>query len=799
MAIENVVGNVNALNIISELRKTESRLQQNIERISTGLRINSAKDNSGLFVLSQELDTQIRGLDRASENIQQGVNFINVALGGVDDILEIVQDIRTKALEAANSSAGDTSLRTTLQSDIQERLQEIDKLTKTITFNQQSLLNGTFASTVGFQPGTKDFGANVAFGPDATNLTQNAFLKVGLVTQGTSQIKTGSETTFNTGIALQTDIAVTTAQLLDTGTVATTTDVLTSGDFTVNKVSLVTNGVFNFSGKLANGSTAFSGFLTITAGSDVSDLITSIQTAIDTAENIIELDSAGGTNALETNVSLTSEGRLKFSSGQRGTPSQFSINFTIQDNASATQTTFGITRDAAIFNKEVSISTTTGARIGNSTTAITGSTFSDGNFTIEVSSLTSASNRKVESGSGFYTNASLTTPVASGTALASAFISTISVSTGDTIEVLGTDPDGTTFTVEFTVGVDTGAGDGLASTFGELIAELNNRDRSDTGFGFNNAVATLTASGTIRIEDDLAQTSSTDFTFTVTEAASSTAITVNSTVTSIGTEEKANFSVNGGDTVTVKSGEVVTLFGDASQTVTGVAPQVTIRAGRNFTTGTDTLVNTANVFRGQLNGGATVDFSNGDKSVTFFSSLANTKLSDQQSRLTLDFDSVVDITSTFATGGESFVLSTNARTLNFQIGSESGDEKFFTLTDLRPENLGSSAAATLRDINVTTISGASAALDILDDAIDQVTQVSSQFGAFSSRLQDRADSLNFLSLNLENVRNQIISTDFAKETTELTQNTVLLEAQSAVLLQANATSQNVFKLLIGLQ
>ncbi len=800
MAIENVIGNVNALNIISEIRKTESRLQQNIERISTGLRINSAKDNSGLFVLSQELDTQIRGLDRASENIQQGVNFVNVALGGVDDILEIVQDIRTKALEAANSSAGDTSLRTTLQSDIQERLAEIDKLTSTIAFNNQSLLNGTFASVVGFKPGTRNFGANVAFGPDSTNLTQNAFLKIGQVAEGSARLKSGSDTGFNTGIALQTDVAVSTAQFVDTTgpAAATTATALDSGNITINKVSVVATDVISFSGNLANGKTSFAGSLTIAAGSTVQDLLSTIQTSIDIAENIIGIDSGGGTNGLETNVTISNQGRLNFFSGARGTASEFDINFTIQNAADVTRTSFDVTREQTISNDELG-NTTTDARIGNSTTAITGSTFEDGEFTIDVSSLTTAANQTVESNSAFFADAAQTTPVVAGTNVNASFLGSISLEDNDTIEINGTDPDGSTFSTEFTVGTDTGVGDGIVETFQNVIDELNNRDRSDVSTGFNQATATLTASGTIRIVDDVARTSSTDLTFTATESASSTAVTVNSTITATGTEEKANFSINGGDTITVNAGEVVTLFGDKEQSVTGVAPQVTLRAGRGFTTGSDTLVNTSDVFQGQLNGGGVVKFSNGDKQVTFFGNPATTSSTEQQQRVTLDFDSVVDITTPFTDGGDTFVLSTNARTLNFQIGSESNDEKFFTLTDLRPESLGSSADATLEDINVTTISGASAALDILDDAIDQVTQVSSQFGAFSDRLSDRANSLDFLSLNLENVRNQIISTDFAKETTELTQNTVLLEAQTAVLLQANSTSQTVFQLLIGIQ
>lgn len=802
MAIENVVGNINALNIISELRKTEGRLQTNIERISTGLRINSAKDNSGAFVLSQELDTQIRGLDRASENIQQGVNFVNVALGGVDDILEIVQDIRTSALEAANSSAGDTSLRTTLQSDIQERLAEIDKLTSTITFNNQSLLNGTFASRVGFKAGTRSFGANVAFGPDATNLTQNAFLKIGQVSEGSSQIKSSTDSTFNSGIKLSTDIAVSTAQFLDAGVAVAGTTALTTGTFTVNNVSLQTNGLVLFSGRLSNGTNTFSGTFSITAGQTIDDLSTAIQSAINTAESAIGINTTGGTNALETNVSLNaSTGYLKFSSGARGNPSQFNINFTVQNSSQTTQTKFGIVRDNQIFNETFSVGGSLQGKIGNGTLAVTGSTFDSGSFSIDVSSLTTATNQIVESSSGFFTTSSLITPISAGVSLATTFIGSISLSANDTIEIAGTNPDGTTFSSDFTVtnAANGIAGDGLVQTIDDLVQELNSRDRSRTTSGFNQARATLTASGTLRIEDDLARTSALDFTLTLTESANSTAETINSSIVASGTEEQANFSIDGGQTVTVKAGQVVTLFGDEDQSVSGIAPQVTIRAGRGFTTGSDTLVNTADIFQGTLNGGSAVQFQNGDKGVTFFGNPATTSSSEQQQRVTLDFDSVVDITAPFTTGGETFVLSTNARTLNFQIGSESSDEKFFTLTDLRPENLGSSAIATLEDIDITTITGANQALDILDDAIDQVTQVSSQFGAFSSRLDDRAQSLNFLSLNLENVRNQIISTDFTKETTELTQNTVLLEAQAAVLLQANATSQNVFRLLIGLQ
>ena len=333
--------------------------------------------------------------------------------------------------------------------------------------------------------------------------------------------------------------------------------------------------------------------------------------------------------------------------------------------------------------------------------------------------------------------------------------------------------------------------------FQDLIDELNNRDRTDTGFGFNLAVATLTATGTIQLVDDVSGATSTDLTFIVTEGASFNTVTVNSSVTTAGNRESATVSVANGPTTNVEAGQTLTLFGDTALSTTGVAPRVTLRFGSGFTVGTDVLDLEANVFQGALNGGTSVEFSPGD-TVTFLAGSGSVSPAERLQRLTLDFDSIIDVTALSSSGGETFILSATSRPLSLQIGGGSSDTKYFALSDVRTKKLGTSASNNLDNVDVTTITGATAALDVIDDALDQVTQVEGRLGAISARLEDHATYLDNYSLNIQGARSQIISADIAQEATELALNTVFLEAQTAVLVQANAVKENVLKILYGL-
>ncbi len=785
MVIGSIRNNISALEIISRLYSTENRLQTNLERISSGLRINSAADDPGGLTLSSKLETQYRGLYQANENVQNVINLTNTALSGVDQIVDLLNDIRDAAVAASGGSAAQ-------QTVINEKLEEINSIADDTKFDGYYLLNGSMTTDVDFKSGTRDFGASLAFGPNATTLfSGRSYLNLSMTTGGSQEIKAGTNPGFQTGITIASDIAVTTAQFINGAAVAGTGDNLVG--LTVNHgVSLQDSGMILFSGTLADGTTEFSGAYSITGTSQVSDLISSIQSSIDSAETDLGID---GTGVLETTAGLdAATGRLQFHSGTDQNISEFDLDITVKNPSGTIQTTFGTDRADDIYNYEVIATSTSGAKIGNNVTAITGSTFDSGTFDITVSNVVAEQRRQIES-TNFDRN--LGGPTVNGnTNLHNSYINTQRIENGDTFLIEGTDPDGTTFSVEYTVDpTDAGAGDALISDYDSLIDELNVRDRSKTGYGFNGTLTEL-INGKITLTDDIADSSSTSFQITVTDVSLGTTEILNPTVNQAGTRETATVSIDGGTAVEVTAGDVVTLQGvNASG---GPLPEVTLRMGSGFAAGIDALETTAKEFVGQLNGGELVTFQNGDTSVRFQAGEASIYPIKQYQQVTLDFDAILDVTTSQSAGGETFVLSTTSNPLNFQIGGERDDVKLFLFADLHSENLGTSSSANLDSVDVTTASGATAALDIIDDALDQVNEFNARLGAFSSRLDDTSETLSTGSTNLQTAYTQILSADIAQETTELTLNSILLQAQAAVLSQANTSAVSVFEILYGL-
>ena len=782
MVISSISTNVTGLDIIRQLNKTDSRIQTNMLRLSTGLRINGPADDPGGFVTSNKYKSQYLGLNRASENTQEAITMVNTASSAVSQIVDLLTGIRTAAVAASGGSV-------VQQAAITQKIDEINRIANTTKFGNKYLLNGALTSTVDFKSGTRDFGASLSFGPNATTLFDGrSYLNMGVTNNGSAQINYGADAVFNTGISILTDIAVTTAQFIRSGSVANAADPLIS--LTANRVSLKATDIINFSGLLADGATFFSGSLSVAGSTTLQNLVTTIQSSIDAKEKDLGIN---GTGVLETTAGIGSNGRLQFYSGTAKNISQFDIDFTVKNAANTTKTTFSVDHSATIYNPVVG-STASGAKIGNNVTAITGSTFATGAFSISVTNVVAAQRRQITTNAGFYQNAAGTIPVLSTTAINNSFFNGVSIATGGTLQINGANPDGSTFTTNITVGTDTGVGDGIAQTYGDLILELNNRDQSLTSYGFNNAISTLTAGGNIRLYDDVQNTSSTGLQIVVNTVSGPQVL--NSTVNQAGARESATLSIAGGASQNVTAGQVVTLQG--TNLSGGPKPEMTFRVGSGFIAGADRLDTTAKQYKGTLNGGAEVTFQNGDKAVTFTSGEQSIYPIDRFQQVTLDFDSIIGVTSLNSKGGETFVLSASSNKVNYQLGMDENGAKSFIFANLLSSNLGTDASKTLDTVNVTTASGATAALSIIDNALDQVNEFGGKIGAFSSRLESTSSALDAASMDIQTAYAKIVSADTAKEATELTTNSLLLQAGSAVLVQATSLPQTIVKMLLDI-
>lgn len=786
--------NIPALSIIQQMNRTNSALGINLERLSTGLRINRASDDVGGLVIRDKLRTQFRALNQASANAQDAYNMANTADEALNQFITNLQTLRDKAQEASSSSTT-VSERIALQSEVEDLLDELNRIAQSTSFGGKKLLNGSIGNQTGFVDSINGrLGASLSFGPAASTLeTGRSFLNIIRTQDGSASITAGATAGFNTGLKRQTDIAVSVAQFLNPPALAADADRLR--DLTFNGASLNANDTFTISGVLADGSTQFTGTITISNNlrldNGAGSFVDKMQQIIDAAETAAGYN---GTGKNETSVTYNAtSGRLEFSAVEANQISQFQADFTAKNATANTKTTSTTTRAGSILHEEISVTNT--AKIGNSFTAITGSTFNTGEFTIEILSVTAAQNRTIQTNFAFYDP--VTSNVASlGRAIGGTSFNGVTIANTDVITFDGVNADGTTFSSAYTVqaAADGVAGNGLVRTYQDLIDELNYRDQTATTNGFNDATTTLASTGFLQVIDDVAQTGAqTSFTFTVDTA---TPISESSNTIIAGNAEQALIQIDGGTSQTVEAGQVVTLEG--TQDSDGRTPQVTFRVGSNFSVGTDTLKNTADTYQGTLNGGTAVTFQAGDQDVLFQSGPRGLSADEPYQYLTLDFDSFVNVTADAASGGQTFILSSVSRELTFYLGALEDKEVRFTLGDLRTNQLGLSSDNMLADIDVTTVTGANSALDVIDAAIEQATLVQAQAGSVASRLSAATTSLDTESENIQTAEARISNADIAQETTELTTNTLLLNVQAAILAQANLYPSEIAGILLGL-
>jgi flagellin len=136
-----VVVNTNTQSLFAQraLRVNTSNLKSNIERLSTGLRINRAADDAAGLSISNKLTTSIRGLDKAMQNAGDGVSLIQTAEGGLGVIQENLQRVRELVIQGNNGTNGASELNA-IQREINERIRIIDDIAKATKFNNQALL-----------------------------------------------------------------------------------------------------------------------------------------------------------------------------------------------------------------------------------------------------------------------------------------------------------------------------------------------------------------------------------------------------------------------------------------------------------------------------------------------------------------------------------------------------------------------------------------------------------------------------------------------------------------------------------
>ncbi|NIC39962.1 flagellin, partial [Aquabacterium sp. A08] len=126
--------NVNSLTAQRNLTTSQSQLSQSIQRLSSGLRINSAKDDAAGLAISERFSAQIRGLNQAVRNANDGVSLAQTAEGALKSAGDILQRVRELSVQSANAT-NSASDRKALQAEVGQLLSELDRIAVTTEFN----------------------------------------------------------------------------------------------------------------------------------------------------------------------------------------------------------------------------------------------------------------------------------------------------------------------------------------------------------------------------------------------------------------------------------------------------------------------------------------------------------------------------------------------------------------------------------------------------------------------------------------------------------------------------------------
>jgi flagellin len=167
--------NISAMNTHRQLLRTDSELSQSLERLSSGLRINRAADDSAGLAISQRLRSQVEGLKMASQNAEQATNVVQTAEGFLNEIHNMLGRMRELAVQSSSDTVDNTN-RASLHAEFSSLREEISRIASAADYNNQKLLDGTFNKT--FQIGANNTANDVISftidAVDATNLGINA-------------------------------------------------------------------------------------------------------------------------------------------------------------------------------------------------------------------------------------------------------------------------------------------------------------------------------------------------------------------------------------------------------------------------------------------------------------------------------------------------------------------------------------------------------------------------------------------------------------------------------------------------
>jgi len=810
--------NTAALTAQFHLSQVNKEMEQAMERLSSGQRINSASDDAAGLAIASKMDAQIRGLTTAIRNANDGISLANTAEGAMEEVENMLQRMREIAVQSANGTYS-ASDRANLDAEVQQLKTEIDRVVDTTRFNDIKLLDGSYSGSL--QIGAK--------GGETMDISVSGM--------GTGSLGN------NSGVAASSGVTSASAQGKEA--VSTITQLTFNGDdtyeFTLTTAVDGGNGVYLIKGDVANNS--------------ASDIVAKINAAIRdntpptggtyqaTAAQSLEVsysgnvvtikNNYGGTNTVAktgTNDFSASGSTIGFTSvhGDQnsnnlvlGTASSFAGTTIENDNAyaAATPATIGITESGTLTAGDVyelvlddsagNALTVTGAAVG------AGPSADDGLNTILTAfnalsdtkgySMAIASNTLTVSradGTNFTVALGASSSGNTGTLtedVGTAVLTTTAVTTtdgvaavGDTVsnmylDIVGADTYSFTFTDSATTPNNTGSFDvtydGTSAGLSAMASVIGTK--IDAAFDAQHDMSVTVEGGRLKISD------ANGLAFKLSGFASVGSGTIMASVdagqgdTTIGDGVLLDDTTHAATASTLED----TDSGEETRAVASVAKLTfgaTDRYSFNISDGTATAV--IGNFKADISTTATT----GNIAAEINTALDKAGLGDV---ITAAADATTAglLTLTHKNGKEitiSNFKSDSTGTVKVEAGTNSTG--FTKILDD-----GGANADTVSAVDVNSTSGASKAIDILDRALADVAAERSKLGAAVNRLDHTINNLSNVSTNTAAAKSRIEDADFAVETSNLTKSQILSQAATSMLAQANQSKQGILALLQG--
>lgn len=219
--------NISSLNSQRNLTSSQASLATSLQRLSSGLRINSAKDDAAGLAISDRMTSQINGLNQAARNANDGISMTQTAEGGLATATDLLQRMRTLAVQSANGT-NSASDRASLQEEVSQLQQELNRVANTTQFNGQNVLDGSL-SNAQFQVGAN---ANQTINFSISNTQASAIGNNAVKSNGTS---TASASSTAAGVIQKNTTAAQTFTVQGNGTTSTYAAALGASAFDIAK------------------------------------------------------------------------------------------------------------------------------------------------------------------------------------------------------------------------------------------------------------------------------------------------------------------------------------------------------------------------------------------------------------------------------------------------------------------------------------------------------------------------------------------------------------------------------------